>query len=175
MSKVKLSKFENTSILRKFTIYYILMSILPVGVLYYFFVQVKNNGTFQITEEHFSLIMLWVLAGVVIGYMATRVALKGLIDVTKANKETLQAVLGPDKIKELGTADNDEIAVLARTFNEITSRLEENIKNLETTKKTLHAVLSKVGHGISSMQNIEIENIEKIYWPIWDITSRDIS
>jgi HD-GYP domain-containing protein (c-di-GMP phosphodiesterase class II) len=155
LSKMSLSTFENSSILKKFTIYYILMSILPVGVLYFFFMQVQHSGHVEITDEQFSTIMIWVLAGVILGYIAMRVILKGLIDVTKANKETLQQMLGPDRIKELVGADNDEIAVLARTFSEITSRLEENIKNLETTKKTLHAVLSKVGHGLSSMQNID--------------------
>jgi HD-GYP domain-containing protein (c-di-GMP phosphodiesterase class II) len=156
LSKLSLSTFENSSILKKFTIYYILMSIIPVGVLYFFFTQVSGRaGHVDISDEQFSTIMIWVVAGVVLGYIAMRVVLKGLIDVTKANKETLQQMLGPDRIKELVGADNDEIAVLARTFSEITSRLEENIKNLETTKKTLHAVLSKVGHGLSSMQNID--------------------
>ncbi len=135
--------------------YYILMSILPVGVLYFFFMQVRETGRVEVNEEQFTVIMFWVITGVLLGYMAMRFVLKGLIDVTKANKKTLQMVLGPDKIKELIGAENDEIAVLARTFSEITSRLEENVRNLETTKKTLHAVLSKVGQGLSSMQNID--------------------
>ena len=135
--------------------YYVLMSILPVGVLYFFFMQVRQTGHVDITDEQFTAIMFWVITGVLLGYMAMRFVLKGLIDVTKANKKTLQLMLGPDKIKELIGADNDEIAILARTFSEITSRLEDNVKNLETTKKTLHAVLSKVGQGLSSMQNID--------------------
>ncbi len=150
-----LSSFENVSILRKFTMFYILMSILPVGVLYFLFMQIRQTGHVDVDNDQFTMIMLWILAGVVVGYWAMRVVLKGLIDVTKANKATLQTVLGPDKIKELIGADNNEIAILARTFSEITSRLEENVKNLETTKKTLHAVLAKVGHGLSSMQNID--------------------
>ena len=124
MTKIKLSKFENSSILKKFTVYYILMSILPVGVLYFFFMQVRQGGRIDISDDQFTIIMFWILAGVILGYVAMRVVLKGLIDVTKANKETLQLMLGPDKIKELIGADNDEIAVLARTFSEITSRLE---------------------------------------------------
>lgn len=155
MSKIRLSSFENTSILRKFTMFYVLMSILPVGVLYFFFSQIRRTGHVDVNDEQFTLIMFWVIAGVVLGYGAMRFVLKGLIDVTKANKETLQLVLGPDKIKELVGADNNEIAILARTFNEVTSRLEENVKNLEMTKKTLHAVLAKVGHGLSSMQDID--------------------
>lgn len=155
VAKIQLSSFENVSILRKFTMYYVLMSILPVGVLYYFFMQVRNTGHVEINDEQFTMIMFWIIAGVLMGYMAMRFVLKGLIDVTKANKKTLQLMLGPEKIKELVGAENDEIAILARTFSEVTSRLEENVKNLETTKKTLHAVLSKVGQGLSSMQNID--------------------
>ncbi len=155
MAKIKLTSFENVSILRKFTMYYVLMSILPVGVLYFFFVQVRDTGQINVNDAQFTMIMFCVIAGVLMGYIAMRYVLKGLIDVTKANKKTLQLMLGPEKIKELMGADNDEIAVLARTFSEITSRLEENVRNLETTKKTLHAVLSKVGQGMSSMQNID--------------------
>lgn len=155
MPKIQITSFENVSILRKFTMYYVLMSILPVGVLYSFFIQVRQTGHIDINDEQFTMIMFWVIAGVLMGYIAMRFVLKGLIDVTKANKQTLQMMLGPDKIKELMGADNDEIAILARTFSEITSRMEENLRNLETTKKTLHAVLSKVGQGLSSMQNID--------------------
>ena len=155
MNKIQLSSFENVSILRKFTMYYVLMSILPVGVLYFFFYQVRTTGRIEVSDDQFTMIMFWIIAGVLMGYLAMRFILKGLIDVTKANKKTLQLMLGPDKIKELVGAENDEIAILARTFSEITSRLEENVRNLETTKKTLHAVLSKVGQGLSSMQNID--------------------
>jgi HD-GYP domain-containing protein (c-di-GMP phosphodiesterase class II) len=37
----------------------------------------------------------------------------------------------------------------------VTQRLEENVRSLEQAKKTLHAVMARVGHGISNMENID--------------------
>ena len=34
-------------------------------------------------------------------------------------------------------------------------RLEENVHSLELARKTLHAVMAKIGQGISNMQNID--------------------
>src|SRR5262249_16761181 len=66
----------------------------------------------------------------------------------------LEGLLNPDTIKELNQGEN-EIVVLSRSFSAVTKRLEENVRSLELAKKTLHMVMSKVGHGISNMQNID--------------------
>ena len=152
--KIKLTKLENTSILRKFTILFILMSILPMGVLYYLYSQVKDRGQIAITESEFNLTLSLVAVGVFVGFVVMRQVLRGLINVAKVNRDTLEDVLGHDKVKELAD-NNNEVALIARTFAEVTSHLEENVKSLESAKKTLHSVLSKVGQGISSMENID--------------------
>ncbi len=154
MAAVKFTSIQNASVLRKFTVLFILMSVIPIGILYYFYIQLKEQGRIEITGDNLAITLFWTILGVITGYVAMRAVLKNIIDITKTNKETLQEVLGSDKIKEI-TENNNEIAVLARSFNEIIHRLEENIKNLEAAKRTLHSVLSRVGAGISSMQNID--------------------
>ena len=62
--------------------------------------------------------------------------MKKLMDLVKLNQQTLETVLGPEKIRELAKEQN-EIAILARSFEEITTHLEENVKNLELAKRTL--------------------------------------
>lgn len=154
-SKFKLTAFENTSILRKLTILYFIMSIVPVGVLYYLYLQVKEYGRIEITEESFNLTLTFVVLGVGVGYATMRTMLMKIVDIAKDNRDAVSEILGPDKIKSLSTIDRNEITVLAQSFNEITSRLEENIRNLELAKKTLHSVLARVGEGISSMEDID--------------------
>lgn len=154
MVKIKLTSIENSSVIRKFTILYLLMSILPVTVLYYFYLQLSQDGKIEITPANFNLTLTFIVLGALVGFGAMRAVLKNIVDLTRTSKETLEEILGPQKLKEL-TENNNEVAILARSFSEITGRLEENIRNLELAKKTLHSVLSRVGQGISSMQNID--------------------
>jgi len=84
-----------------------------------------------------------------------RSMIMGIIDISKANRESLREILGEGRVNELALASSNEISLLAKSFNEITSRLEQNVRNLELAKKTLHSVLSRVGEGLSSMENID--------------------
>jgi hypothetical protein len=84
-----------------------------------------------------------------------RSIIMGIIEITKENRNALAGLLGPEKINAIADDNTNEVAILAKSFNEITSRLEENIRNLELAKRTLHSVLAKVGEGISAMENID--------------------
>lgn len=152
---LKITSFENASILRKFTILYFLMSIIPVAVLYYLYIQVRDFGGIQITEETFFMTLCWVVLGVGVGYVAMRFLINDIVKITRTNRDSLKDLLGPENIRNIADGNSNEIAILARSFNEITSRLEENVRNLELAKKTLHSVLAKIGDGIASMDNID--------------------
>ena len=153
-TKKVVASIEDTSILRKFTVLFLLMSLIPTIILYYFYLQVRDQGRIEISEANFNVTLMIVVIGVFVGYTAMRSVLKQLMELTIANKKVLEKVLSPDKIEELGSQEN-EIAILAQSFSAVTTRLEENIRSLEIAKKTLHAVMTKVGHGISNMQNID--------------------
>jgi HD-GYP domain-containing protein (c-di-GMP phosphodiesterase class II) len=161
------SSIENASLLQKFTVFFLLMSVIPVVIIYYFYMQVRSNGNFTITNlltvnfgswgfevTDFQMALIFVVVGVLVGYFNMRLIIKQLISLTDANRRALENVLTTDKMKELSQEKN-EIAVLARSFTVITERLEENVKSLELAKRTLHSVMSKVGQGITSMQNID--------------------
>ena len=145
---------ERTSVLRKFTILFLLMSFIPTCLLYYFYLQIREKGSLQITAMDLNLTLTFVVLGVILGYFSMRAVLKQLVDLTNANKKALQDVLGPEKIRELSYEEN-EIAVLAQSFAAITDKLEENVKSLELAKRTLQSIMDKVGQGISNMENID--------------------
>ena len=153
--KKKMTTFENASIMRKFTLFFILFSILPLGVLYFLYMEIVNTGQLKIDKNSINNAIIFLSIGIGFGYWFMRKLLTSVVDLTNTNRETLEKVLGKDKIQELTAGDNDEIVVLTRTFQEITTRLEDNVKSLETAKRTLHSVLAKVGQGISSLNNID--------------------
>ncbi|MEW5894957.1 MAG: HD-GYP domain-containing protein [Candidatus Omnitrophota bacterium] len=155
LGKIQLSSFENASIIRKMTILYFLMSIIPVGVLYYLYLMIKTHGEITLDEPQFALVLAFVVLGVGVGYVALRAMLFSVVEVTIKSAKTLKDILGPVKTGPLAYTDTNEIKVLARSFNEVTTQLEENIRNLELAKKTLSTVLSRIGEGISSMENID--------------------
>ncbi len=154
-TRLKLTSFENSSLLRKLTIFYFVISIVPFGFLYYLYLKMDSNGRIEISADRFNSALFWVGLGIFVGYFAMRTMIGKLTDITRRNTETLEQILGIEKIKSISTGSSNEIAILAKSFNEITSRLEENIRNLELAKKTLHSVLSRVGQGLSSMDNID--------------------
>ena len=154
-TRLNLTSFENTSLLRKLTIFYFVISIVPFGFLYYLYLQLQNTGKIEIEIDTFNRALFFVGVGIFVGYFAMRTMISKLTDITRRNTQTLEQILGVEKIRSISSGNNNEIAILAKSFNEITSRLEENIRNLELAKKTLHSVLSRVGEGISSMDNID--------------------
>ncbi len=144
----------DTPIVRKFTILFLLMSVIPTVVLYYFYVQIKEYGRLQLTINEFNVTLIFIVLGVIVGYASMREVLNQLVQVTDANRRALENILSPEKVRELGQEQN-EIAVLAQSFSAITERLEENVRSLELARRTLHAVMAKIGQGISNMQNID--------------------
>jgi len=148
------SSIEDVSILRKFTVLFLLMSIIPLGILYYFYWQIKEQGVLDITEDAFAVTLFLVVIGIAIGYLAMRSVLRTLMTITHANKQALETMLGRERLRSLSDEKN-EIIIIAKTFREATDSLEENIKSLEIAQRTLHSVLAKVGEGIASWHNID--------------------
>ena len=149
-----LASFEDASILRKFTILFLITSIVPMSLLYYFYLQTTRHGHIGLTATNYTYTMILMVLGVFIGFITIRSLLVKVIDISKQNSKALENLLSPETVKELNQGEN-EIVILSRSFSAVTQRLEENVRSLEMAKKTLHTVMSKVGHGISNMENID--------------------
>ncbi len=153
--KFSIRSFEGSSVLVKFNVFFTLLTLIPLGVLVYLYFLLKDDDLISLTVDQLNTTLIIVIIGVLAGYVAMRMLLKNLVDVTKVSVDKVREIMGPDKIREFLKGDENEIAVLTRTFQEITERLEENINNLESTKKTLQSVLTRVGQGMSSLRNID--------------------
>lgn len=149
-----MTPFAKASLISQFNILFVLISIIPLGIIYYLYVQLKADGEIQLTADNLSMTLIFVVFGIGIGYFVMSLVLRKIMHLTKANQSALANIFGQEKLEKMQEGDN-EVAVLTRTFNEVTSKLEENVKKLELAKETLQTVLTRVGQGISSIQNID--------------------
>ncbi|MBU0468931.1 MAG: HD domain-containing protein [Candidatus Omnitrophica bacterium] len=149
-----LGSIEDASILRKFSVLFLVMSILPLLVLFYLYMQLLTTGKITISLLQFQMTLMFTVLGIALGYDTTRRLFKSVVDLTAANKKALESVLDNETLYEINQGEN-EISVLSKSFAAVTDRLEENVKKLDEARKTLHAVMQKVGKGISNMDNID--------------------
>src|ERR1700690_2911836 len=118
-----LASFEDASILRKFTILFLITSIIPMALLYYFYLQTTQHGAISIPVINFTYAMVLMVLGVFIGFITIRSLLVKVIDISKQNTKALENLLSPETIKELNQGEN-EIVVLSRSFSAVTKRCE---------------------------------------------------
>ncbi len=149
-----ISSIHQAPLIHKFTILFCLMSVIPMVVLYYFYIQMQDDGQIQLTTDQFNLTLILVIFGVIVGYVSMREVFKQLMRMTENNRRIVEGILHLERIDHLKEEQN-EITILAQSFTAITERLEEDARSLELARKTLQAVMSKVGEGISKMQNID--------------------
>jgi len=151
--KAKLmSSIENVPLIRKFTVLFIVMSVLPFIVIANLFVQFRNHGSINIQENVLFMILLLVGIGSLAGFYGMRRSILKINEVTRQAITTLSKNF-PD-LRDIESGES-EIAQLARTFSGITKNLEYNIKQLEESKRTMQYVLSKLATGIASIHSID--------------------
>src|SRR6185503_537353 len=122
-----ITSIENASLLRKFTILFLIMSFIPTLVLYYFYIQLRDHGQITITEQNLNVTLIFVVLGVILGYFTMRKALMKLVDVIMSNRELMEESLSPQEL-DLLTQEKNELNVLAEAFKIITKRMEENVR-----------------------------------------------
>jgi HD-GYP domain-containing protein (c-di-GMP phosphodiesterase class II) len=127
------------------------MSVLPVIVLAYLLHQF-NSGHAVVDSRVLLMIIVWMGLGVLAGFLSMR---QSIIKIQELSQEAKEALV--TKIPGINEAQSDESEVtqLRRTFSEVTASLSINIKRLETSKKTLQYVLSKLATGLSSLSSLD--------------------
>jgi len=150
--KTRFTSIENASFIRKFTILFIVMSLLPFLVLAYIFTQYTTSGVITMSQNALTILLFLTGFGALAGFWGIRKSIEKIQNVTKETKEVLSRNM-PDlsKIEE----EENEVTQLARAFNEVTKNLEDNIKRLESSKQIIQYVLSRIASGVSSQHTID--------------------
>lgn len=145
---------KDSVLIRKFTVLFTLMSLLPFVILAAMFFAFVTRGQPKINSDLFFLIVFSIGIFAFIGFFKIRKTFVNLIKVSQDAKVILSGDLS--KRIDVKTAANSEVGELARAFNEVVQQLENNIKQLERSRNTLQSVLLRVSKGISSTDNINV-------------------
>ncbi len=150
---LRLKVGEEPSLIRKFTVLFSLMSLLPFVILAgIFFVFIK--GQTKINHDLLFLIVFSIGIFAFIGFLSMRKTFLNLMRVSRDVKDVLAGDLS--KRINIKASGDTEIKELAHAFNEVVQQLENNIKQLENSRNTLQSVLLKVSRAVSSANNVDV-------------------
>lgn len=152
-AKIKLPSIEKASLIRKFTVLFIVMSLLPFLVIAYLYSQYSGSGIIAVSQSNLMVIVFLVGIGALAGFWGMR---KSIMEIQKLTKQATQALVkNAPELAGKKEVEESEITQLAKAFNEASKNLENNIKRLEASKRTIQYVLSKIALGVSSLQTID--------------------
>jgi hypothetical protein len=149
MTKASLKPLEETSVIRKFSLLFLLVSVLPLTLLYFFYYQLTTNKPILGLKPALLLTAL----GIGVGFWAMRKILLEFIRIIKINRFALTQILGEEVVTD--NDENNEIVLLARVFNEVCLHLRKDADHQKKIKQTLSTILTKVGKEVSSPQSLK--------------------
>jgi len=151
-AKLKLSSIENAPLIHKFTVLFVVMSLLPFVVIAYFFWLWRNYGNIEISEGNFAMVLFFVGAGALAGFYGMR---RSILKISALVRQGSQILNKDNPAAPPQKANESEIAQLSRTFQDITKSMEDNIKQLEESKRAMQYVLSRLATGLASPRSID--------------------
>lgn len=144
-----------SSLLRKFNVYFIFASLIPFLLLFYFYLQKVLYERIEIKDFQFFLLLSGVgILSLVLFFIIRNTVFK-IVWLTQELKSSLERkTIDKEMIFSLEKGEG-EIAELAKIFGDVFSRLEENIKELERTKRKLYSVITRVGKTLTSIEDFD--------------------
>lgn len=140
---------EHIPLIRKFAVTFFFMSVVPIIVFGYVLQQQTGKG---IDNKAMLLIVFSMGLGVLAGFLSMRHSILQIHKIASKNTQSLSKSIPELTEKQ---SNESEVAQLTRTFSEVTQNLENNIKRLESSKRTMQYVLSKLATGISSLRTLD--------------------
>ncbi|MFH0732708.1 MAG: HD domain-containing phosphohydrolase [Candidatus Omnitrophota bacterium] len=151
-SKMRLSSIHEESLVRKLAISFFFMSLIPLMLLMYILKVVGYDILWEkLPYIRVTVALIVCLMGLMFYFLRRNISAVSRIaeigkEIAKGNYKKKIYVDGPD---------TDEIGQLAKSFNKITSDLEEKIKELEESKNIIQDIFTKTGAAISSSEGID--------------------
>jgi two-component system, NtrC family, nitrogen regulation sensor histidine kinase NtrY len=131
----------------------------------------------QISVRQIGLLTLGVLTFLLVfasSWIAFHIA-RGLTTPIKALAEGAREIAGGNLGHKVDVAAEDELALLVVTFNEMSSRLEENSATLQERQRYIETILETLPTGVVSLsRNGDVETINSAAAKIFNIESRDV-
>ncbi|MFH1783266.1 MAG: HD domain-containing phosphohydrolase [Candidatus Omnitrophota bacterium] len=141
-------------LVRKFSAYFLIFSILPLAFLLLFYLKYENRAAIDISKENLKIIIFLITLASILSFFVIRSMLRKITSLSENLKNDVLEKIDTNAIMDLAKYEG-EVGDLAKVFSDITIRLQKNIEALEETKKTLHEVLSKVGKALVSIESFE--------------------
>ncbi|MFH1479368.1 MAG: HD domain-containing phosphohydrolase [Candidatus Omnitrophota bacterium] len=145
---------SSSYILKRFSLYFLIFSILPLFFLAYLYFQYEAETTITISKENTRWIIILISMGTILSFFVIRKALYRIHLLSENLKKQLFEKIDREIIMDFAR-DDGEVGDLAKVFGDILSKLQKNIEDLQETKKTLHEVLSKVGKALTSVESFD--------------------
>ncbi len=134
MEKFELKSLNDTSMLRKFSVLFLFSSVFPLVILtvvYFIFL----NGEREMDIDLFFKAIFFAAIFGFIGFMYMRQSLKNINKISVEFKNALKDDL-PKEI-DIGVKGNNEVALIAESFNLLVKKLENSVAELDSSKHML--------------------------------------
>ena len=142
---------ENASLYTKFALAAFFMFVLPLLLFIYIIFFVIPGKCVPDLTTYVRIVILWVIASGVIGYVIIRrVVSSTIILINRAKK-----IAGGKTGERLNSPRQDELKELAGAINQITSDLEKKINELEESRNLMRELFTRIGQTITSNQKLE--------------------
>jgi HD-GYP domain-containing protein (c-di-GMP phosphodiesterase class II)/HAMP domain-containing protein len=149
--KIKMDNLTGVSLYRKFSISFVLMSMVPI-VLLLFIIHYFN--VMPLLEQQIPLFNLTILFVVLLSLASFDLIRRSMVSLSNFSKNATDIAAG-NYDKRVEESREEELGQLAKSFNKITSELQDKINQLEESKRLLHNILNKVGSAVTSTKGIE--------------------
>ena len=137
--KLKLESVENVSLLRKFSVVYMLSSVFPIVILFLIYLFIGMGKTSFIPSMPNSLYLVAVF-GLICFFLMRRSLSQLHIVSSEFESSVKEAVPRAISIPFLG---NSEVAMIVNAFNALVKRLESNTGELEKSRHMLLQALER--------------------------------
>jgi HD-GYP domain-containing protein (c-di-GMP phosphodiesterase class II)/HAMP domain-containing protein len=149
--KLKVDSLSGTSLYRKFSIAFVLMSLAPV-ILIVFIIHYFN--IMPLLQQQLPFFNLTILLVVLLSLASYDLVRRSMLSLSRISKSAT-TIAGGDYSKRVEESAEEEIGRFASSFNKITGELQEKIKQLEQSKKLMQNILNKIGSAVTSTYGIE--------------------
>jgi len=148
--KMQVTGLAESDSYRKFAIAFVFMSLVPIVLLVFI---IHHLNITEIAQEKMPYFRLTILLVVLLSLASFDLIRRSLLSLKQLDGYAKEIAEGNYK-KRLDDTQRDDMGRLARSFNKITSELENKIVELESSKRLLHNILEKVGTAVTSTRGI---------------------